>query len=75
MITQLRSVNYKQIAGYALANSILTFATSEKIMIDNKFSLSVGYKSNSPQPVINKRTLLDEGYSFPAQILKYARVL
>jgi hypothetical protein len=44
-------------------------------MENNKFALSIGYKGNNVQPIINQRQLTAEGFSFPASILKYAKVI
>jgi hypothetical protein len=50
IITQLRAINYRQIAQFASNNSILTYATNSDVMQNNKFSITVGYKGNNPQP-------------------------
>ena len=73
IITQLRNVNYKLINDYSINNSILTFATNEKVMQNNGFSLGVGYKGNSVQVLFNPKQIAAEGYSFPSNVFEYAK--
>jgi hypothetical protein len=75
MVTQLRSINLKEISNYSRNKSILTFATSADVMKKNNFSLAIGFKGNNPQPIINLKSLRSEGYSFPSQVLKISNVL
>lgn len=73
IITQLRNTNYKLINQYSVNNSILTFATNEKVMQNNAFSLGVGYKGNNVQLLFNPKQISAEGYSFPHNIFEYAK--
>jgi hypothetical protein len=73
IITQLRSINYKDILKYSSGYSVLTFATNADIMRQNKISIAIDYKSNIPQPIINLKTLEAESFSFPSQVLKYIK--
>ena len=73
MITQLSNINYSDIKKYAVDNSVLTFATHQKTMETNKFSLAVGYKSNGFQLFFNPQQISEEGFIFPANVFIYAK--
>ena len=73
IITQLRSVNYREISRYSTHKSVLTFATCVDVMRNHKFSIAIGYKGNSPQIIVNLDTLQAEGFSFPSQVLRHVR--
>jgi hypothetical protein len=75
VITQLSSVDFMDIAAFAIKYKILTFATAAEIMLKNNFSACVGYKGNAPQLVVSLSALKAEGISLSSQILRYARVL
>ncbi len=73
VITQMRNIDYKLISNYSVDNSILTFATSEKVLLNNRFSLGVGYKGNNVQLLFNPKQIAAEGYNFPALVFERAK--
>jgi hypothetical protein len=76
ILTQLQSVDFKELTKYTQKNSILSFATNIETMISHKLSLAIGYKgNNNPQPFINQESVKLEGFNFPAQILKLSRII
>ncbi|MDR0927461.1 MAG: hypothetical protein LBO69_06810 [Ignavibacteria bacterium] len=75
IITPLKGANYSEIVKFSNTYSILTYSTCSKVMLQNNLSLSITNEKGKKSPLVNRKSLLTEGYNFPAQVLQYTNIV
>jgi hypothetical protein len=75
IVTQIRSVNFKEITNYTKEQQCLSYSTHSDLMRENNLSMSIGYKGYNPQIFINTNNAQTEGFSFPPQILRLMQTI